>query len=154
VTPGCWASILADLKRDEGWRSREYKDTKGIATIGYGFNVEAHRETIARLIKRPYDGVLTDLEGAFLLDYFAREHWEDLTESLPWVEDSPEPVQRVLLNLAYNLGVAGLLKFRETLGLIRTEQYDDAATRLLTLPYAKQVGQRAYRLATLLRSVV
>lgn len=149
-----WEQVTADLKRDEGWREQQYLDTRGIATIGYGCNVVAHRDLIERVTGRPYTGFLSRAEGEAILNAQIQEHWEDLTEALPWVEDKPEPVQRVLLNMAFNLGVPGLLKFKETLALIRIGRYRSAGERLLTLPYAKQVGSRAKRLALILRGVV
>jgi lysozyme len=149
-----WAKVEKDLQRDEGWRGQEYVDTVGVPTIGYGFNVLENRKLIEKLTARPYNGRLAPEEGAKILAHLVRVHWEDLTEALPWVEDQPEDVQRILLNMCYNLGVTRLCKFRETLALIRGGAYADAADRLLTLPYAKQTGQRAVRLAMILRAVV
>jgi lysozyme len=149
-----WEQVTRDLKRDEGWRGTEYLDSVGVKTIGYGCNVEAHRGLIEQLTGRPYDGTLLRSEGAKILAHQIDSHWHDLTEALPWVEASPDGVQRVLLNMAFNLGVPGLLKFKETLALIRHGAYVAASDRLLSLPYAKQVPSRAKRLALILRGVL
>lgn len=78
-----------------------------------------------------------------------------LDRSLPDWRGHPPEVQRVLINLGFNLGVPGLLRFRTTLALINAGQYADAADSLLSNKrFHKQVGERLDRLAKLLRSVV
>jgi lysozyme len=134
------SQIERDLIRDEGVRAKPYKDTEGFLTIGVGHNLDA-----AGLCS---EAILAQLR------YDIRQHEAELDRKLPWWRKHPEPVQRVLLNMAFNLGVPGLLKFKETLGLIESKNYTAAADRLLTLKYAKQVKGRAVRLADLLRSVI
>ena len=60
--------------------------------------------------------------------------------------------QIALISLAFNLGFTRLLKFRETIRLIRSGQWDAAAARLLKLPWARQVkAKRAKRITDHLR---
>lgn len=135
-----FSPIEADLIRDEGKRSKPYRDTAGFLTIGVGHNLDAKglcEEAI--LVQLRFD---------------IAEKEAHLDQYLSWWRDHPEPVQRVLLNLCFNLGIGGLLKFKQTLQLIQDRKYAEAGARLLTLPYAKQVGKRAERLANLLRNMV
>lgn len=132
--------IEADLVRDEGIRDRPYVDTTGHSTIGVGHNLSA-------------SGLCDEAIFAQLrFDIAKVEH--TLDSALPWWIERPEEVQRVLLNLGFNLGVAGLLGFRTFVALVESEDYAGAAEDLLKTRYAKQVGSRAIRLAKLLRSVV
>ena len=134
-------NLKKDLKRDEGFRSRPYKDSVGVTTIGYGHNLEAEG--------------LCEEALSVQLDYDIRtKAVEPLDRNLPWWREQPEDVQRVLANLMFNLGPLRLLKFRQTLKFIELGQYKAAADSLLKTLYARQVGQRAYRLAMLLRNVV
>jgi lysozyme len=133
------SQLEKDLIRDEGDKDKPYKDSEGHWTIGVGHNLDASGLCWeARLAQLRHD-----IECA----------QQDLDIHLGWWHHQPEPVQRVLVNMCFNLGIGGLLKFHETLALIHDARYNEAADRLLTLPYAKQVGQRAWRLALLLRSV-
>lgn len=133
------ALLKADLKRDEGRRDRPYRDTRGILTVGYGHNLEA--------------APLCEEAISAQLDYDLHTHLQDLDATLPWWRDQPEAVQRVLGNLGFNLGVGKLVMFKLTLKAIKEGRYADAATQLRSSLYAKQVGQRAERLAILLESV-
>ncbi|HUO11336.1 MAG TPA: glycoside hydrolase family protein, partial [Caulobacteraceae bacterium] len=58
-----------------------------------------------------------------------------------------DPRQDVLANMAFNLGVGGLLRFPKTLALVRAERWDAAADAMLASAWARQVGARARRLA-------
>jgi lysozyme len=124
--------------RDEGTRNRPYRDSRGFSTIGVGHNLDAEglcQEAIAAQLSH-------DVTTKALPLYAA----------LPWLQNAPEPVQRALLNMAFNLGIQGLLKFKTTLALIEQGDYELAADRILKLPYAKQVGPRASRIASLIRA--
>lgn len=134
------SSIEADLIRDEGTRDKVYKDSRGFNTIGVGHNLDA-------------EGLCQEAIYA-QLQYDVKQKEKDLDAHLAWWREHPEPVQRVLLNLCFNLGIHSLLTFKATLLAIRVKQYSIAATHLLDSLYAKQVGQRAVRLANLLRSIV
>lgn len=132
--------VLADLKRDEGRRTRPYADSRGIQTIGYGHNLVA-----AGLCEAAITAQLTyDLDLAL----------QSLTLKFPWWVAQPAPVQRVLLNLCYNTGIGGLATFTTFLGLIQARKYPEAAQALLQSKYATQVGDRAVRLAELLKTTV
>lgn len=128
--------IERDLIRDEGVRDRPYLDTTGHSTIGVGHNL-----TSSGLCE---EAILAQLRHDISLCEIA------LDGRLPWWRSHPEPVRRALVNLTFNLGIAGLTKFTRTLTAIREARYADAAAALLASKYATQVGARAKRLAALL----
>lgn len=131
--------LMTELKRDEGRRDRPYKDTRGILTIGYGHNLMASGLCEAALSAQ--------------LDHDIHLVFSALDQRLPWWRKHPEPVQRVLANLCFNLGIDGLLKFKKTLPLIMAREYVAAADALMENgTYINQVGDRVGRLANLLRS--
>src|ERR1700744_58847 len=53
---------------------------------------------------------------------------KELTSYLPAWERFPEPAQQALFDMAYNLGVGGLLKFRKLLAACTSGQWEIAAT--------------------------
>jgi lysozyme len=124
--------ILEQLKRDEGLRLKPYVDTVGKITIGYGTNIS--------------DGIDKG-EAEYLLSNRLNEKKLELLRALPWVADLDEARRGVLFNMAYNLGVPGLLGFKRTLTLIKETMYAEAAAAMLQSKWAAQVGERAKRLS-------
>lgn len=129
-------SLAQQLLIDEGMRLHAYQDSLGFWTIGVG-----------RLIDQRKGGGITEAEAMGLLDNDIKSFWGQLVVKLPWVMQAPEAVQEVLVNLCFNLGLAGLLGFKQTLALLQAKEYDDAAREMLDSAWAKQVGQRVVRLA-------
>lgn len=130
--------LKKELRRDEGFRSKPYTDTVGKLTIGVGRNLT--------------DRGIRDDEAELMLSNDVTEVLDDLSNSLAWFDDLDEVRQRALANMAFNLGVTGLLKFKKTLDLIRKEQYDLASKELMNSKWAKQVGARAKRLSYMIRT--
>jgi lysozyme len=128
--------MIRQLRLHEGERLKPYRCTAGKLTIGIGRNLEDR-------------GISRD-ESAYLLGNDIDDHWRELLKALPWVEQLDEVRQRVLLDMAFNLGVAGLLAFKKTLGTIREGNYEKAASMMLDSKWAKQVGQRADRLSRMM----
>lgn len=133
--------LAQDLERDEGFVPHAYQDSLGIWTIGIG-----------RLVDRRKRGGITRDEALILLHNDIARHWEELTTDLPWLEDAPEAVQEVLANMAFNMGVPGLLNFTKTLALLQAGNYTAAADEMLQSKWAGQVGARADRLAAMVRN--
>lgn len=132
--------LIADLERDEGFRSAAYPDPLSGGdpwTYGFGFTgpgigpgstitlADAKTELARRV------GALT----------------AELTEHLPWFRSLSDPRQDCLVNLAFNVGLAGLLAFHNTISFIERGDYVSAAGGMLNSRWATQVGARAHRLA-------
>jgi len=132
--------VAEQLLVDEGLRLRPYRCTAGKLTIGVGRNLE--------------DRGITEAEAFMLLDNDIADFWGELVKARSWVLAAPEHVQEALLNMTFNLGVNGLLGFKETLALMKTEQYAAAASAMLASKWARQVGKRAERLARQVREGV
>ena len=124
------------LPIDEGKRSLPYKDTVGILTIGVGRNLEKG---------------LSDDEIALLLKNDIAEADKAARAVFPAFDSLSEPRKAVLVNMAFNLGQARLAGFRNTLAAIAAGNYDKAADGMLASKWAVQVGQRAQRLAKVMR---
>jgi lysozyme len=56
--------------------------------------------------------------------------------------------QAVLIGMAFQMGLKGLLQFKRTLGSIEDGQFSEAAAEMLDSAWAKQTPARAMRLAT------
>lgn len=159
MTVAEYLQFRARLMRHEGFRDREYLDTVGKRTIGYGYNVDDRGTAeFERVTGRAYDGSVTLAEGVLLLEHVVAVTERELLDKLPWLRawlHRAEGVRYgVLLDMAYNLGVPKLLKFKSTLSNIEYGFYADAARAMLQSKWARQVKSRAERLATHMRDGV
>lgn len=132
--------LRADLVRDEGWIPHAYLDSEGLITVGVGFMIDQKR-----------GGKLYDEEINFILDNRITRVSRDLNAALPQFRLYPEIVRRALLNMAYNLGISGLLKFKNMIAALDAGDYQTAATEALNSKWSRQVGQRSERIAALIR---
>lgn len=127
-------NLQEQITRDEGgMRLKAYQDSRGIWTIGVGHNLEA--KAIPRAAA----------EFIFETDLADAEH--EVKELLPWTVDLDAVRYAVVVNMAFNLGMAGLLQFRRALAAMERGDWADAAKEMLDSLWATQVGGRALRLA-------
>lgn len=133
--------LLEDLKSDEGFRSSVYLDTEGFQTIGYGFLVDSRK-----------GGGIPPEVAEFWLQWIVDRMVPSLRRALPWFDTKPEPVQRALCNMAYQMGLSGLLGFRRMLAYIQNDDYEGAYQEALDSQWAIQTPNRARRRAALIRS--
>lgn len=134
-------NLRDQLIRDEGDVPYAYQDSLGYWTIGVGF-----------LIDRRKGGRLPDAVRDFWLDYEITEKRKDLERRIPWITALDQTRQDCLLNMAFNLGVEGLLSFKNTLSLVQSGQYEKASVEMLKSRWATQVGNRAKRLSEQMRT--
>ncbi|MGH7773729.1 MAG: glycoside hydrolase family protein [Candidatus Binatia bacterium] len=136
-------TLKEQLFKHEGFIPHAYQDSLGYWTIGVG-----------RLIDRRRGGKITKEEAQFLLDNDIKRVVAEVHKALPWVLTLNEARQEVLYNMAFNLGMAGLLKFRTTLAWIASGDYENAAGAMLLSKWATQVGGRAVELSEQMRTGV
>jgi lysozyme len=126
-------TLLEQLERDEGFRQFPYADSVGVWTIGIGRNLES-------------EGVSLE-EGRYLAQNDINKRIAALRRDLPYFDGLSECRQGVLINMAFNLGMAGLFKFQKMLTAVGGGYYQQAAKEMLDSRWARQVGDRAKRLA-------
>ena len=126
-----------ELIRDEGKRNKVYTDTVGVPTIGVGRNL--------------LDVGLSDDEVSYLLGNDIQRVCAELDAEIPWWRDMSEERQRCVTNMVFNLGITGLMGFKNTLAAMKDGRYDAAADGMLNSHWSSQVGQRAQRLSTMMR---
>lgn len=131
--------IREDLERDEGWRAHAYQDHLGFWTIGYGFLIDERR-----------GGGLPKTIADRWMDHILVEIGKALDARIPWWRHQPDDVQRALVSMAYQLGVAGLMRFRKMLAALERGDRLTAAAEALDSTWAKQTHARARRMAALI----
>jgi lysozyme len=133
-------NIYSQLRRDEGIRSHPYTDTEGKLTIGVGRNLT--------------DKGLSQREIDFLLGNDVNEMLEGLQSRLPWFAALDPARQGVILNMAFNMGIAGLDGFPRFLQAVAQGNWETAADEMRDSLWAKEVGERAVRLEQQMRTGV
>lgn len=136
------SDITRQLKADEGFKRTVYQDSLGYWTIGVGRLVDPSRS----------DSGLRDSEIEFMLRNDVEDRITALGRVLPWFLELDEARQGVLVNMAFQLGVKGLLGFSTTLNLISKGQYAEAADQMLKSKWAQQTPVRAARLSQQMKS--
>ena len=126
-------TLRDQLIRDEGKRLTLYQDQLGFNTIGVGHNLDAH-------------GISEDVCELLLTEDIARAE-AAVRVRLPWAAELAEPRRAVLVNMAFNMGMGGLMGFRRALAAMQAGDWPLAAREMLDSRWAGQVGERATRLA-------
>lgn len=131
--------ILEQLTRDEGIRLKPYVDTVGKITIGVGFNLT--------------DVGLSEEEVNLILQHRVTRLNLQLLQ-FQWYAVLDEVRQGAIQNMAYNMGIEGLLHFSSMIHYLTLQDYGNAAGQMLASVWKSQVGDRAVRLAEQIRSGV
>ena len=124
------------LSRDEGNVLHAYQDHLGYWTIGTGI-----------LIDQRKGGGLRPEESEFIFNNRVKIITAEVEQKIPFFKDLSKPRQGVLLNMAFQMGVSGLLGFRNTLRTIESGDYKKAADEMLRSLWARQTPERARRLS-------
>jgi len=123
--------LIAEIKRDEAYRSHAYRDTEGILTIGYGLNLD--------------DGISEPL-AAKILEFIVEERQDNLSRLLPFWQNLTPARREVFINMAYNLGIPRFLKFRDMLTAAGAGDVAGVCREMRDSRWYKQVGGRAEKL--------
>ena len=130
--------MIEQLVDHEGLELHPYEDSLGILTIGVGRNLEER-------------GISED-EAFYLLGNDIEIIWDELIKQHPIVEDLDDQRQMILLDMAFNMGVPRLGKFKKMWAAIEDGDMSEASKQALDSRWADQVGRRAERLAERLTS--
>ena len=125
------------IQFEEGRRASAYLDTRGVPTIGIGHTG-----------KEVYIGLQwTDaqIDDAFWRDFNIAK--DGMTATLSWFPKLDEVRQAVLISMAFQMGVHGVLGFTHTLAAIRDQRWNDAAGGIRASAWYTQTHARAERAA-------
>lgn len=134
------AQLVKQLRQEEGEKLSAYKDHLGYWTIGIGVLIDERK-----------GGKITLEESEYLLKNRIKLVVDSLAK-LPYWANLNEARQAVLIQMAYQMGIAGLMKFTGTLKAVHDGDYDKASQRMLRSLWATQTPERAGRLAEQMRT--
>ena len=125
---------VARLKTDEGFRATRYLDSVGKETIGYGFNINAGiTQAAAQALLNAQVAALAEALGGY---------W--------WAAGLDDARMSVILDVAFNDGLNGLLHFVKCLSAIGAKDWQTAHDELLNSDAAHLLPVRYAALAQIL----
>jgi len=133
--------LLEQISRHEGRVNHAYQDSEGYWTIGVGHLIDKRR-----------GGYIPDFIIDALLEWDIQQVEESLDQYLPLWRSLDAIRQRVIVDMAFNIGVVGLSHFKRMQSALWAGMYDVAAKEMLDSKWARQVGRRAEKLAEMMKT--
>jgi len=150
--------LYEQIALHEGVEPSVYKDTKGKRTIGIGFNLDEpsnrkKAEAVGLNVQDMLSGrTLSDKEIKMLYNESIKQAANDANAFLPRAGRQPPVVQKVLIDMAFNLGLTKLNKFEKMREALLEGDYNKAANEMIDSKWYNQVGNRSKRLVKMMRS--
>ena len=143
-------NFVTKLIAHEGLRLQVYQDTLGIDTIGIGRNLEDRGITKEELdwmdmpnMDAIYEHGIREADAMYLAQNDVQIVEEELLRAHPCVEDLDAVRQLVVMDMAFNMGVPRLCKFKKMWNAIHENKFDIAAKEMLDSRWAIQVKSRS-----------
>ena len=133
-----YSDLPDDVSEHEGFEPKPYHDTRGFLTIGKG-----------TLLEHGISEALADVMMLFALDRKLKQL--EKRSPIPLTE-LPLEIAEVLGNMAYQMGVDGLMNFRNMWAALAKQDYRKAANEMLDSAWAQQTPRRANEQAEIVRS--
>lgn len=129
-----FSSVVDQIKLDEGFRPTAYRDNRHWS-VGYGTNLS----------------YITEAEASLLLNHRLAIRLTQL-QAHSWFNKQSSTRKSALLQLTYQLGYNGILKFKKMIWHLKRGYYTSAAKELKASRWFKQSGLRAKRLVQQMRT--
>ena len=133
------SNLLERVKEHEGFRSKVYKCTEGFDTIGYGFAIKdlvLSEEISEKILVEKLDALIKRVKDKF-----------------SWLENAPQEVEDVLVEMSYQMGVSGGRKFKNALKYMEHNNWTRAAEEMLDSKWHRQTPNRAKELSSIIRGL-
>lgn len=151
--------FLDKLIEHEGMVLTVYKDTLGIDTIGIGRNLKDRgisKEELDYLdipnMEVVYEKGITEADARYLALNDIAIVENELCRVHPCVEELDSVRQLILMDMAFNMGVPRLCKFKNMWNAIHEQNFEVASLEMMDSRWARQVGRRAKHLSEAMKS--
>ena len=144
--------LIRYIRFNEGSRTTRYLDTRGIPTIGVGFNLQ-RPDAPQKIAALGYDFAAVKAGTQAISDAAIDSLLGDDVDAAmqaagTYVSNFDElntARQAVIVDLIFNLGAHGFAAFTQTIAAIERNDFAAAATDLTNSAWAREVGARAHR---------
>ena len=121
-------NLIEDIKQEEGFKGVVYKCSEGFDTIGYGTRLPITKEEATLLLEYRLSKTISAVKSSLYHLNIRDEAWD------------------ILYNMAYQIGIGGLLKFKRMIVALENQDYYNASIEMKSSLWAKQTPNRANRL--------
>ena len=134
----------AEIKRHEGEVLEIYMDSLGYKTLGVGHLCQPEDPEYSWEVGTAVSQEIVDM-------YYDSDFNKHLKEAIHVVgekdfENLPEAIQRVIVNMCFNLGGTRLSKFKNMLAACRSHNWQEMARQMQDSRWYYQVGRRSQEL--------
>ena len=126
-------TLVERIAKNEGFESKPYKCSEGVLTIGHGLTYITEEESLHILAGR-----------------ISQLHLR-LLDSQDWYKNLPPEIQGVIIEMCFQMGVYGMLKFKKMITNMKDSNWKGAADEMLDSLWARQTPNRANRLSEIVR---
>ena len=149
-------AIFKQLVKHEGYKKHIYKDTKGIPTIGIGFNLndKNNQRILAKygISNHELRNGLSDMEIRQLYNDTVQIAIKNAKHFAPNFDSLPSNAQLALIDLSFNLGANKLNEFKNLKHAVANKNFHAAAAALKDSKWYRQVGNRGIDLVNQLKN--
>ena len=121
--------LIERIAVNEGFRSKVYKCSEGVDTFGHGLTY------------------ITEEESMHILAGRVPQRHLELMDRCEWYKDLPPNVAEVVIEMTYQLGVTGVLKFKKMIANMKKKNWKEAAEEMKDSLWYRQTTARCERLA-------
>lgn len=139
-------TLTQRIARHEGFRSMPYIDTRGNWTVGYG-----HKLSLTDA-KSTYPTGITQEQALVLLSADIDTATRLANGALPWLHLIDEVRQGIIVEMVYQLGIQGMLGFKNMLQAMQSDDWSAASDAMLDSEWHIQTPERCEELAALMIS--
>lgn len=145
VITGGDKGIMDMIKSHEGVRTKPYKDSLGLWTVGVG-----HLIGDGKTLPKEWDRELSmkEVDELFAKDY---EHHKAMAMKTPGWDKANESGQAAMIDLAFNMGGSWYKKWPNTAKALEAGNFDKAADGLKDSKWYDQVKGRAVKIVGMIR---
>lgn len=122
---------------EEGFSDVMYRCPADYWTLGYGFNLESQKMP-QHIADSWLDHIVDGLEAQL--------------NNYTFYADLDDNRKVIIIDMAYQMGVHGVMKFGNMIAAIRTKDWDKAADEMLDSRWARQTPNRARRNSQVMRA--
>ena len=156
-----YSKLLDKLIEHEGMVLTVYQDSLGIDTIGIGRNLEDRgisKEELDHMdipnINVIYEHGINENDARYLAKNDVQIVEKELLAAHPCVAELDAVRQLVLVDMAFNMGVPRLRKFKKMWAAVHEKDFPTAAKEMLDSRWANQVKSRSVKLANMMHTGV
>ena len=152
-------ALIERIGVNEGYRSKVYKCTAGVDTVGIGFALPSLPKKITpeialKIVLWQIEMGIISMPEDVCVEMVAKEISElhlKLGEKLDWYDNMPPEIQGVVIEMCYQMGFTGFCKFKKAIAHMKNKEFQLSASEMLDSRWAKQTPNRANRLADIVR---